>query len=81
MKFPEKICEILLKFHNLGGMLGRNFAHFQNTIVDKEVFEFHMKYKWLPDDCTNICMNCNVLFSQFIRKHHCKFLLKIIIYL
>jgi len=37
-------------------------------------------YKWIDDNTVSNCYNCNVLFTMFVRKHHCRFCGKIFCY-
>ena len=30
-------------------------------------------YKWVDDDTVTNCYNCNISFSFFVRRHHCRF--------
>jgi lipid-binding SYLF domain-containing protein len=39
----------------------------------KEVLECEPP-EWVPDSCTNVCMQCNLPFTSFTRgRHHCRF--------
>jgi hypothetical protein len=55
-----------------GGMVGSSLGKMQREVVDKELFERHLKEKWVSDLTVTTCMLCGVDFTSIIRKHHCR---------
>jgi len=56
----------------VGSMVGNNIGHLQTVMIDKELFEHHTKSKWVPDETVTTCHSCKALFTQVLRKHHCR---------
>lgn len=40
----------------------------------------HLVQSWVPDEVSNSCFNCNVEFTFFNRKHHCRFVGSLILF-
>jgi len=56
----------------VGSMVGKSIGQMQKDIVDKEMFEHHLKDKWINDERVIKCMLCHTEFTSMIRKHHCR---------
>ena len=41
------------------------------TLTVKTIYE-NNTYTWVQDDMINNCYNCDILFTWYVRKHHCR---------